>query len=173
MNNPDDGPGDDTGVDWTGTTEPMVRDILMQGETFLQAQFQSALAADQRATTLAGILVTLSTAVFAAAIATWEQVPADALYGMSAMAGILLVAGAFAAWAARPIDFWFPGSRPEQWYDGKLEKCVDMLGGAAELTQSSIDENEAFMVGNQTAVRISFVLALLSPIAGLAVWRAF
>lgn len=163
----------DEGIDWDGTDEEMARLILAQGETFLQAQFTSAIASDQRATTLASILVTISAAVFAGALAIWEDVPDNALYGMSAMAGLLLIAAAFAAWAARPIDFWFPGSRPEQWYDGRKQGLALMIGGAAENVQIAIDENEAFMSGNQTAVRFSFVLALLSPLAALAVWRLF
>lgn len=167
MSKPDDG------IDWTGTSEHMARAILAQGEAFLQAQFQSALASDQRATTLASILVTVSAAVFAGALAIWDDIPDAALYGMSIMAGFLLVAAACAAWAARPIDFWFPGMRPEQWFDGRKQAIVDMLGGAAEDVQTRIDENEAFMSGNQTAVRASFVLALLSPLAGLAIWRLY
>ncbi|HXG99519.1 MAG TPA: hypothetical protein VNI79_03775 [Sphingomicrobium sp.] len=160
------------GIDWTGTSEDMVREVLAQGEAFLQAQFQSALAADQRATTLASILVTISVAVFAGALAVWESVPDDALYAVSTIAAVLLLAAASAAWAARPIDFWYPGMRPEQWYDGRNEKLVDMLGGASEDVQFRIDENETLMGGNQTAIRISFVLAILSPIIGFIVWRA-
>ena len=161
----------DEGVDWTNTPEPMARDILAQGETFLHAQMQSALASDQRATTMAGLLITISTATFAGVVALWERLESDALAAGFTSAAVLLLAAVAAAWAARPIDFWFPGSRPEDWYEGRLCKPADMLGGEAENVQFRIDENEALMSGNQTALRLSFVLALLSPLAGLAVWR--
>jgi hypothetical protein len=148
----------------------MARDILAQGELFLQTQFQSAVASDQRATTMAGLLITVSTAIFAGVVTLWDKLTQDALNGGLVSAVTLLAAAFAAAWAARPIDFWYPGSRPEQWYHGRTQDSTKMIGGQAENVQMAIEENEAFMAGNQTAIRASFVLALVSPLLGLATW---
>ncbi len=62
----DDGDQDD--ISWDGVTEEMARQILAQGESYLQAQLQTALASDQRSTTMASILVTVAAAVGAGSI---------------------------------------------------------------------------------------------------------
>lgn len=157
-------------IDWRGTDEKMVREIYSQAQAFSQAQLQSALASDQRAMTFAAILVTLSAAGVAAAAALYEKLPHDALIGIGVMAFTLLIAATFAAWAARPIDFFYPGSRPEEWYENRKEDFVEMLGGAAERTQTVIDENERFMDGNQEAIRAALILAIFSPIFGAVFW---
>lgn len=159
-------------VDWTGTTEKMAREILTQGQMLLQAQFQSALASDQRATTFASILASVATAVAAGTIALWDHLQKDAFWAGMTMAAMLMLATIFGAWAARPIDFFMPGTRPEAWYDDRKENFVGMIGGAAERCQEDIDANETFMAGNQMALRIGFVVAILSPFAGLLVWWA-
>lgn len=161
---------DDNGIDWTGTSESMIREILSQGEMFLQAQLKCALAADQRATTFTSVIVTLSAAVLAGGIALWGKVPNDAVIAMLVMSASLLLAAFFAAWACRPIAFFYPGSRPDQWYDNRLDDLPGMLGGAVENVQLSIDENDKFIDGNEDAFRASLALAVLTPLFGLIVW---
>ncbi|WP_294122088.1 hypothetical protein [Sphingomonas sp.] len=160
----------DEGVDWTGVSEPMVRQILAHGDMFLQAQLQSAIASDQRATTLAGMLATLSAAAFAAAVALWGKISVDGMAGLLTMAIFQLIAALCSAWAARPIDFFIPGSRPEQWYHACKKDLVGMIGGAAEHAQFAIDENEVFMGGNQEALRAGLLLAVTSPLLGALIW---
>jgi len=156
--------------DWSKADPDMVRFIHAQAETYLQSQFQSALASDQRATTFASILASVSAAVFAGCIALWEKAESDALAGGLVTAAILLAAAALGAWAARPIDFFMPGTRPEKWYDFRARSSIQMLGFAAEDYQHDIDENEGFMSGNQTALRYGFLLALAAPIVGVLLW---
>ena len=58
-------------VSWENVSEPMAREILARGDKFLEAQMQLAIAADQRATTSASILVSVAAATAAAFIAFW------------------------------------------------------------------------------------------------------
>lgn len=161
---------EDAGIDWATADPETVRFIHSQAEVHLQAQLQCALASDQRATTFGSILASVSAAVFAGAIALWDRLESDALAGGLCMAVLLLIAAAFGAWAARPIDFFVPGARPEQLYDVRTINLPVVLGYAAENYQHDIDENERFMSGNQSALRRGFVVALVSPLVAATVW---
>jgi hypothetical protein len=150
--------------------EAIARFVLTEGEMLLQAQMQSAIASDQRASTAANFLTAVAVAVFAGGLALWDKLARDEFAAFMVNAGFLLLGAIAAAWAARPIDFFFPGIRPEQWDGGTLDNLTEMLRGAAEEVQTAIDENEAFMAGNQTALRFSFALAIFGPVAGALVW---
>ena len=56
-------------IDWANVNLPMAERILTQGELFMSAQLQAALAADSRATTMAGMFITLALAVIAGGVA--------------------------------------------------------------------------------------------------------
>lgn len=156
--------------DWATADPEMVRFIHEQAEIYLQAQFQSALASDSRATTLASIVASVSAAVFAGCIALWDKLDTAALWGGMVTASILLVAAIAGAWAARPIDFYMPGTRPKKWYGFVAANRIEMLGYAAEDYQDDILANEEAMVWNQRAIKFGFFLILTAPIAGLIAW---
>lgn len=156
--------------DWSAVPSEMVKLVHSQAELYLQSQLQSALASDARATTFASIVASVSAAVFAGCIALWDKLEGDAFRGGLATAIVLLLAACGGAWAARPIDFFMPGTRPEKWYDVLGANQNAMLGFAAEDYQNDIEENERFMAGNQTALRIGFLLILSAPLIGGAVW---
>src|SRR6476661_4035467 len=123
---------DEQAVNWTGVTEKMARQILAQGELFLQTQVTLAIAADQRAATAASILASAATAIAAAFIAFWDKT-ADkaALIGGLTGAAMLMIAASMAAYAARPTDFRSPGNHPNQWFGGRKANIVGMIGGEA------------------------------------------
>lgn len=160
----------DDQIDWTAADSETARFIHSQAEIHLQAQLQCALASDQRATTFGSILASVSAAVFAGVIALWEELERDALVGGLCMAALLLIAAAFGAWAARPIDFFVPGARPDQLYHVRGAPLTTVMGYAAENYQHDIDENERFMAGNQSALRAGFAVALASPLIAAVVW---
>jgi hypothetical protein len=159
------------GIDWTGVSEPMARQIMTQGETFLQAQLQAALAADQRATTMSSVFVTLSTAIAAGGIAFGQSVADQGIVTGSLVCSFaLLIAAGFGAWAARPIDFYFPGNQPSQWYQGRKVALSKMLGGEAENYEARIEYNNGELAANQAAIYRGFWVGLVSPLLGVLVW---
>jgi len=159
------------GVDWSGVAEPMAREILAQGEKFMQSQLQAALAADSRATSMAGLYITLSLATTAAGAGYWDKAGnISALLACIAAGGSLMAAAILAAWAARPIDFYFPGNQPHQWFPGKMNDIVTMIGGEAENYDERIAYNDERLGENQRAIRRSFMLAIIAPIAGCIGW---
>lgn len=163
----------DEGVDWTGVSEDMARQILQQGETFMQAQLQAAIASDSRATAMCGLYLTLALAILAAGLGYWQQVDIDAvLFASLTGGGALIAASAFAAWAARPVDFFFPGNQPHQWIPNRTQGLLGMLGGEAENYDARIAFNEAQIASSKRAVDRALKIAVLSPLAALIVWGA-
>ena len=105
-------------LSWEGVSEKTVRQILSEAESFMAAQLQVALATDQRAITAASIFSAFSTAVVGAAIAYWAQSEDTPLVTALMVAGVLLTAAAFCCfWAARPINFYFPGNHQMTAFD--------------------------------------------------------
>jgi hypothetical protein len=162
---------EEKGVDWTGVSEKMARQILEQGEKFMAAQLQAALAADSRATSMAGMFVTLALAAIAGGVAWGDGAHGWAyLLGGFVTGGLLLWAAYRAAWAARPIDFYFPGNQPAQWWPNRQSNLVRMLGGEAENYEGRIKYNQEQLERNQGAIKDAFALAIVAPAIGAAVW---
>ena len=159
------------GVDWGGVSEKMARQILAQGELFLQTQITLAIAADQRAATAASILASAATAIAAAFIAFWDKTAdkAASIGGMVA-AAMLMIAAGMAAYAARPTDFESPGNHPAQWFGGRKANIVGMIGGEAESVQRRIAKNERILTANQRWLRRAFAAALAAPALALVAW---
>jgi hypothetical protein len=84
--------------------------------------------------------------------------------------GLLLWAAYRAAWAARPIDFYYPGNQPSQWWPNRHADLVGMLGGEAENYDERIEYNQERLTENQGAIKDAFALALVAPIVGAVVW---
>ena len=161
----------DDGVDWSGVSEKMARQILAQGELYLSSQQTLAIAADQRAATAASIMATAATAIAAAFIAFWDKsLDKSALIGGIAAAAFLMAAAIMAACAARPTDFHSPGNHPAMWLDNRKANIVSMIGGEAESVQRRIECNARIMTASQRWVVRSFWVALASPIIGLGTW---
>lgn len=158
-------------IDWSGVTEDMARQIAGQGETFLKAQLQAALAADSRATAMAGLYVTLALAVIAAGLGYWDKTGnSSALWSAALAGGLLVVAAILAAWAARPIEFYYPGNQPGQWFDGRRNDLVTMIGGEAENYDARITYNDERLGENQIAIRRAFGFAIAAPLGGVIGW---
>jgi hypothetical protein len=162
---------DAEGVDWTDVSESMVRQIVQQAETYLQSQFQAGLASDQRAMTIASVLVTVATAAAASALAYWDKTGSLPILAAGlAGATVMLVGAGLGAWAARPVDFYYPGNQPSSWYHCRRGDLVKALGGEAENYEQHIDYNEAILRNNNRAIAWSAKLAIAAPIVAVAVW---
>lgn len=156
---------------WVGVSEPMARQILTQAETYLQAQLQSALAADSRATAMAALFVTLALAASGGGLGYWnESGSLSPLLGGLSAGALLTAAAGSAAWAARPINFFFPGNVPDSWMDCRGNDLAAMLGYEAENYGEHIKANDNALGENQRALRRSYGFAIAAPVVGAVAW---
>ncbi|MEO6716482.1 MAG: hypothetical protein ABIM50_04445 [Novosphingobium sp.] len=158
-------------VKWALVDEAMARQIQSQGEIFLQAQLHCAIASDSRATTMAGLFITLALAALGGGLGYWHETSSLSPLLSGLMSGALLTAAAaLAAWSARPINFFFPGNQPKNWFAGRRDALPIMIGGEAENYQRHIDANDRTLGENQTALRCAYWLAIAAPLAGAVAW---
>lgn len=161
----------DQGVDWTGVDIEMARQIHSQGEAYLKAQLQAAIASDQRAVTMASILAATSLAFLAATLAGWQATKDGGLLASGvAVAITLLLGAACGVWAAKPVSFWFPGNDPEHWFDCRKGDLVKAIGGEAENVSARIRWNNDILTENQQALMAGMVAAVMAPVVGAIVW---
>lgn len=158
-------------IDWAGISEDTARQIMAQGETFMQAQLQAAIAADGRATTMSGLYITLALAVLASGFGYWDSAKSSSALLAGLFAGILLIIAAiFASWSARPCDFYFPGNQPSQWFPVRKVPLTHLLGGEAENYEARIVFNEEVLGLNKTALERAHITAIFAPVAGIIGW---
>jgi hypothetical protein len=121
------------------------KELCRQGELCLQGTVQLAVAADQRATTLTGILGAGSVALVAATVSL--SINSDrkiALIASAVITALVLYCGAlFCAWAARSADFHVAGYEPRLLATSATEDNTElwMQRYAAEDAQARIDHN--------------------------------
>lgn len=158
-------------VDWNDVDVEMARQILAQGELYLQGQVQLAIAADQRATTAASIFGSMATAVAAVVIAFWDNSKDDAALAAGLVgAALLLAAAVFAAIAARPVAFDVAGNHPAKWIDDRKGSLVARIGRECESYQRRITFNDSVMSRNKGWITIAFGVALIAPPVSVLVW---
>jgi len=163
----------DEGLDWSRVSEEMARLIMQQGETFLQAQLQAGLASDHRAMTSASILVALSSAAVAASIAYWTETNEISIMAAGLVAAALFGVGAFlCGWAARPVDFYYPGNQPHNWFDCRDGHLSEVLGGEAENYDVRIEANDQTLIANHRALGRGILFAISAPVVAVVVWFA-
>lgn len=147
--------------------------ILAQGERYLQSQLEVATASDQRATTVATFFGTMATAVIAGSMAYWDAkqdlpILLAGLVGASAM-----IAGAcMCLWAARPVDFYFPGNHPAHWFPVATRPLSEILFGEAQNYQEHIEANDDALKENSKMVARGAALAVAAPLLAVATWLA-
>ena len=97
--------------------EPVLAEIVREGEMQVQAQLQTSLAADSRALTISGSCLTAATALLGVAAALSKSATPDLpLIVVSGTLGIVLIVSAgLAMYSARPVSFDFPGNDPAKW----------------------------------------------------------
>ncbi len=79
----------------------------------------------------------------------------------------LVGASAFAAFAARPVTFYFSGNQPSQWFQGRRNELAPMLGGEAENYEARIVFNDRCMSSSKRAVDRALMMAVVAPLAAL------
>ncbi len=149
----------------------MAEKVLYQGELYLQAQFASALASDQRAMTTAAFFASVAAAITAGVIAYWDKSAEVSILvaGLSG-AALMAVGACICLWAAKPVDFYFPGTHPACW-EGVLHRPLnEVLWGEAQNYQDNIEKNAAFLEKNGKLLYRGAMLAAASPLIAIAIW---
>jgi hypothetical protein len=130
--------------DFSEIPDNAVKELHRQGELCLLGTMQLAVAADQRATTLSGILGAGSVALAAAMAGLISGAhPNLVLIVPAAITALFLfIAALLCAWSAQPTDFFVGGYEPRY----LAISCADELYAlryAAEDLQMRIDANRA------------------------------
>jgi len=150
----------------------MAREIKSQGERFLEAQLQVALASDQRAATMAGIFAAIAAAAIAGSIAYWDKTGSAPVLSSGLAGGVWMMLGVgLCLWAARPVDFYFPGNHPAQWFDLRDDTSLaEALGGEAENYQDRIESNASRLVAMGDRLKLGAVLVGTAPIISVVMF---
>lgn len=141
-----------------------IKEVIREAESFLSDQLKSALSADSRAMTFAGILAAItsflvgsSANLISSRALVW---PYSAPVGL--IVAFLLLGLFFAIRAARPTAFEYSGNSPKYWVkDVETQKSlVSSLASQAAIYASDIEKNDAYMAENHKNL-------------GRALWCAF
>jgi hypothetical protein len=157
--------------DFSGVSDNIVKEVHRQAELCLQQTVQIAVAADQRASTLTGILGAGAIALLVASGNMLSaQTPKTALVAAAITAAIVLYLAALrCAQAARSTDYFLAGYEPRFWV-GATSDEVWMLRFAAEDLQRRIDANRATLEVSSKMLTQGRSIALLAVPAGLAAY---
>lgn len=148
----------------------LLREIVASADVRLQAQLTASLAADQRALVLAGFLVAVIAALVSGAVALFLQVPRQ---GYLAWAAIGTALGLFVSllltvYAARPVSWGYPGTRPQAW----LRDIVSKKDAASRLSELAADyerrgrDNAALMARHGQCILAALIVAAVSILLG-------
>lgn len=153
---------------WNRIPEAALREILRQGETYLDGILKVAIAADQRATTLMGIYgaVGVASLVSAATLGTRTQPDLPLIISIIAAALCLLVAGLMCGRAGRPIDFYISGYEPEKIMESSTEELW-LLRYVCDDLQRRIDSNKQILKKSSALIFGSFAVAGSAVLVGL------
>lgn len=148
----------------------LLKQIVESGEARLQAQLTIALASDLRALTLAGFLAAAVVALIGGAATLMLSTPSQHFLGYTALITALGLLGAtgLAVFAARPVAWSSPGTRPEIWVsDIKGQKAEDIrLAELAADIERKTEENATAMSGHGKALNIALLIAIGSLALG-------
>ena len=147
--------------------------VLRQGELRLNAQLTVALAGDSKAITLAGLFVTLALAALSGVAVLWTIGDQKALTFGLIIEMILLLASAYLSLeSASPADFYVSGNQPENWWSDNVEDkpLAECLKKESMNYQNRIEKNALVMERSAVLFTCAMRMAILSPIAALAVY---
>jgi len=158
-------------VDWAGTPVAMAQFIVAQGEKYLQAQMQMAVASDQRAMTMAGVFSAIATATIAGAIAYWDKSASAPILAGGLSGGLCMLLGAaICLWSARQVDFYYPGNEPAHWYASRKDSLPQSLGGEAENYQGHIVANAIVLERCGKTLGAGAAISVAAPLVAVLAW---
>jgi hypothetical protein len=156
--------------------------VVESAATYIDGQLRLATAADQRASSLAGVFTAAGTALIAGVIA-FSTIPAAAppqhmihVYPVMAAgiacAAAFLVAGILCIASALPVDMYLPGSQPNSWktYIKLARPYEECLKEESGIQQEKIDENRVIIKRNAKLFSAGALVGISGPFIGLLVW---
>lgn len=149
-------------------SDKQLEQILSHAETFLAAQLQTGLAADQRALVFSGFLATAVVALVGAAGALMLRESHFLGYTAVLTAVGLMIALSFAIQAARLVDFFLAGNRPCAWETdirSGLSLTASLTAQALHYDEMIMD-NRATLDANCEKMNLAIVLTFLSLLNG-------
>ncbi len=164
---------DNEDIQWEGVSPDVVDFVFYQAERHIEAQLQSGIASDARAVSSASLLAPLAGLVLAGSFGYWIANPSTPLLAAGIVLGaVLLLAAFFCILAAKPIDFYFPGNQPAEWYGCLNEPLLESKGVEIENYQSMIEDNAAALAAAAKWLIRGISLAIASPLAFVIVYSA-
>lgn len=163
--------------------ECVLAEVIREGEQMMAAQLATATAADQRALTWAGFIITLAVASFGASATFATSAGRMPLAIITGLLGILLSVSAYhAVLSVRPSKFALPGNRPENWLPSEWEQGIRPSLKQARIEQArclnnQIDDNAAAAAKAAKLMHISIDLTSLAVLvagvyaAGFVLWK--
>jgi hypothetical protein len=153
-------------VGWAGV-DGIAKHAHEQALRYLSSQLEVAKSADQRAITASSVFAAAATAMIGFAA---TQGTLDISLPTCVSALLLIAAAAFCAYAARPIDFYFPGNEPRCWWENVHDSIDESLQNELQVMQEMIDENSTYLRSNAEAIKTAMRLAIGAPLVGFALW---
>ncbi|MEP2947402.1 MAG: hypothetical protein ABJN11_14065 [Lentilitoribacter sp.] len=144
---------------------------LKQGEIYLGHQWQSGIASDARATTVATVFAAFSALIAAAVISYWETTSDFRILFSGVLCAFQMGLGAVVCMhAARPVEFNCPGNNPDNWLENYREPLNSMIFWEAKNYGIKIKENDNVLRRNAKTLVFGLNLGILSPIVSFASW---
>lgn len=158
--------------DWEKADESLVRELVQEGEKYLQGQLTVATSADQRASVLGGIFAASGTVIIGALMAA--ELPASVTVAGILSAALFLLASGLCLFTALPAQFALAGNEPESWYEDieKGRSIKAALGDVAGHIQGGITDNDKLLQRNSRLFFLGSVTGILSPVLGALLWAA-
>ena len=147
--------------------------IFSQSEKYLSAQLTASIASDQRAIAISATFLGFCSAILAAALGYYAARTDTAILVSGLVSGVgFFLAAALGFYASRPVDFYFPGNQPENWYACLSDRLHDSIWGEVENYSEEIEYNQEIMDKNAKILIYSVVLAASAPIIGIVCYLA-
>jgi hypothetical protein len=159
--------------DWANADPDVTRFVFDQADKYLSTQLTAGIAADQRATFAAATFSGFSGAILAASVGYHAAQPDPSILLAGLVTGFAFFAAAACSfYAARPVDFNYPGNEPEKWYGCLADPLHESIGYETQNYSEAISENASILAANSGWLTAAFWAAALAPIAGVLVYVA-
>lgn len=157
--------------DWEKTNPEVTRFVFEQADKYLSTQMTSGIAADQRATSAAATFSGFSGAILALTFGYFSTKPdiGILLAGLATGAAFVVAAGC-SFYAARPVDFNYPGNDPANWYSSLSDPLTESIGVETENYSAAIADNGEILDRNAKWLVAAFWAAAIAPIAGVTIF---
>lgn len=152
----------------------LIRQAVVEGETYLGGQLTLATSADQRAVVLGGVFTAAGTAIIVALIAGHSVGLVSIAILLSGLVSALLflIGAGLCVSTVMPVDIDLPGNEPDSWsVDIEQNTAIlDALEEEAKNYQTKIKDNRAVIQNNAKRFKWGAIAGITAPIAGMVVF---